>query len=74
MFAAVSDNVRRSATKRYRNYFLHDPSHPLLRRHTLPTSTTLRGRALPWKWYLAVAFIEESGRHVWYWCLPRRYW
>jgi len=71
MFAGLPDNVRRSATNRYRNYFLHDQSHPLLRRHTLHDVTDAPQQSVAVEMhygYRAVAFIDESGRYVWYWC------
>lgn len=71
MFAGLPDNVRRSATNRYHNYFLRDPSHSLLRRHTLHDVTDAPQQSIAVEMhygYRAVAFIDEAGRYVWYWC------
>ncbi len=50
---------------------LHDSSHPLLPRHTLHDVTDAPQQSIAVEMhygYRAVAFIDDAGRYVWYWC------
>ena len=72
LFDALPARVRQSAINRYKEYFLKNPRHELLERHTLHDV----GDAYPgsiavnmYYGYRAVAFfVEEDHTYVWYWC------
>lgn len=72
LFDALPLRVRTVAENRFREYFLKDPSHPLLGRHDLfdvgdaPASSFAVWMA---RKYRAVAyFAERDNCYVWYWC------
>ena len=72
MLAKLPSRVREAAKKRYREYFLKDPDHPLLGRHELHDVRDAPPNNISVEIYYgfrAVGFFDEPAScYVWYWC------
>ena len=74
-FNALPASIRNQAMQRYRNYFVLDPSHPLLERHHLHDVNDAQPDSFAVTiafGYRAVGFFDDAARrYVWYWCGSR---
>jgi hypothetical protein len=72
MLRRLPERVQNAARNRYREYFLKDPNHPLLKRHELHDVSDARSNSIAVEIYYgfrAVGFFDEvASCYVWYWC------
>jgi hypothetical protein len=72
MLGCLPQRVQKAAQSRYREYFLKDPNHPLLKRHALHDVGDARPGSFAVEIYYgfrAVGFLDEAAScYVWYWC------
>lgn len=71
-FDSLPAKVQRTARNRYRNYFIEDPYHPLLRRHKLHDTRQGPKNSISVEMafgYRAVGvYSEDINSYTWYWC------
>lgn len=71
-FTSLPAIIQKTAVDKYRNYFLVDPYHPLLGRHTLDEISDAPAPSIAVELssgYQAVAFHDKpKNTYVWYWC------